>query len=93
MDHDVGRMLNPDLEGYKILGAQDTPEIDVVITEVIHGNNNTGASGIGEPATIPTAAAIACGVYDALGVPVRTLPLTPPRVLAALHPDLTGGAA
>jgi len=84
LDDDLGRMLNPNLESYKILGALDVPEIDVMITEVYTGANNTGAAGIGEPSTIPTAAAIACAVFDALGVAVRSLPLTPDRVLAAL---------
>lgn len=84
LDEDFGRMLNPDLESYKILGARDCPTIDVLLTEVYTGANNTGAAGIGEPATIPTAAAIACAVFDALGVAVRSLPLTPARVLAAL---------
>lgn len=84
LDDDLGRMLNPNLDAYKILGANDVPEIDVVLTEVHTGGNNTGAAGIGEPATIPTAAAIACAVYDALGAPVRSLPITPAKVLAAL---------
>lgn len=86
MDPVRGVMLNPNLENYKIAGARDIPDIEVVLTEVHTGANNTGAIGIGEPATIPTAAAIACAVYDALGVPVRDLPITPDRVLSALHP-------
>ena len=85
MDRTHGVMLNADLESYKIAGVRDIPRaIDVVFTEVHTGANNTGAIGIGEPATIPTAAAIACAVYDAIGAPVRDLPLTPDRVLAAL---------
>ncbi|MEM7154043.1 MAG: xanthine dehydrogenase family protein molybdopterin-binding subunit [Myxococcota bacterium] len=84
LDNDLGRMLNPNLESYKILGARDVPKIDVVLTEVYTGANSTGAAGIGEPSTIPTAAAIACAVFDALGAPVRQLPITPARVLAAL---------
>ncbi len=84
MDRVRGVMLNPNLDSYKIAGARDVPAIDVVFTEVHTGNNNTGAVGIGEPATIPTAAAIACAVYSAIGTPVRSLPLTPDRVLAAL---------
>ncbi|MCX4244923.1 xanthine dehydrogenase family protein molybdopterin-binding subunit [Paraliomyxa miuraensis] len=84
LDGDLGRMLNPNLESYKILGARDVPEIEVMLTEVHTGANNTGAVGIGEPATVPTAAAIACAVYDALGVPVRSLPITPAKVLEAL---------
>ena len=84
MDRVRGVMLNPNLDSYKIAGAKDIPAIDVVFTEVSTGANNTGAVGIGEPATIPTAAAIACAVYSAIGTPVRSLPLTPDRVLAAL---------
>jgi len=84
LDRDFGRMLNANLENYKIAGAKDIPEIDVVLTDVHAGNNSTGAIGIGEPSTIPTAAAIACAVYDAIGVPVRSLPITPAKILAAL---------
>ncbi|MBK6918394.1 MAG: xanthine dehydrogenase family protein molybdopterin-binding subunit [Deltaproteobacteria bacterium] len=84
LDRDFGRMLNPNLEQYKIAGARDIPDIEVVLTDVFVGNNSTGAIGIGEPATIPTAAAIGCAVFDALGVPVRSLPITPAKVLAAL---------
>mgnify|MGYP000485190123 CR=1 FL=1 len=86
MDPVRGVMLNANLDSYKIAGARDVPDIEVVFTEVHTGANNTGAIGIGEPATIPTAAAIGCAVFDALGVPVRDLPITPDRVLAALHP-------
>ena len=84
MDNKRGVMLNPNLENYKIAGALDIPDIEVVFTEVHTGANNTGAIGIGEPATIPTAAAIACALFNAIGKPVRDLPLTPDRVLAAL---------
>lgn len=85
MDPSLGVMLNANLESYKPCGALDVPKIDVLFTEVISGNNNTGAYGIGEPATIPTAAAIANAVGDALGVHVRSLPITPAKVLAALE--------
>ena len=68
------------------LRARDVPEIDILLTEVHTGANSTGAIGIGEPATIPTAAAIAGAVMDAIGAPVRSLPITPDRVLDALNP-------
>ncbi|MCA9691155.1 MAG: xanthine dehydrogenase family protein molybdopterin-binding subunit, partial [Myxococcales bacterium] len=84
MDPRRGVMLNANLDAYKCLGARDVPAIDILLTEVHTGANNTGAIGIGEPATIPTAAAIAGAVYDALGVAVRDLPITPDRVLTAL---------
>ncbi|MCA9661979.1 MAG: xanthine dehydrogenase family protein molybdopterin-binding subunit, partial [Myxococcales bacterium] len=85
MDRGSGRMLNANLESYKIVGARDMPKLDVIFTEVHTGANSTGAIGIGEPATIPTAAAIACAVYDAVGRPVRSLPITPDKVLRALE--------
>jgi xanthine dehydrogenase YagR molybdenum-binding subunit len=85
MDRDLGVMLNANLETYKPLGARDVPEIDVVLTPVETGANSTNSIGIGEPATIPTAAAIANAVGDALGVHVRSLPIRPAKVLAALE--------
>ena len=84
MDPSLGVMLNANLEQYKACGIKDVPKIDVILTEVLTGNNSTGAYGIGEPATIPTAAAIANAVGDALGVHVRSLPITPAKILDAL---------
>ena len=56
------------------------PEIDVVLLNM----PERGVIGIGEPATIPTAGAIANAVANALGVRVPSLPITPAKVLAAL---------
>ncbi|MFO0575437.1 MAG: xanthine dehydrogenase family protein molybdopterin-binding subunit [Polyangia bacterium] len=85
-DRGFGRPLNANLETYKIAGALDVPKIDVVLLEELRGRSSTDASGIGEPATVPTAAAVANAVYNALGVRIRELPITPARVLAALNP-------
>jgi len=60
------------------------PEISVAFVDVANGINNTGVLGLGEAANVATAAAIGCAVYDAIGVPVRALPITPDKVLAAL---------
>jgi xanthine dehydrogenase YagR molybdenum-binding subunit len=49
-----------------------------------NGKNNAGTMGLGEPATVPTAAAVANAVFNAIGVRMRELPITPARVLAAL---------
>lgn len=84
LDRATGRMVNPNLEQYKILGAMETPEIEVVLLENYLARSSTDAGGIGEPATIPTAAAVANAVYNAIGVRLRELPITPARVLAAL---------
>jgi xanthine dehydrogenase YagR molybdenum-binding subunit len=86
LDPNVGAMVNPNLEMYKIAGIADAPHIEPVLWI---DESQTGARSLGEPPTIPTAGAIACAVYNALGVPVSHLPLTPDKVLAALR----GGAA
>jgi xanthine dehydrogenase YagR molybdenum-binding subunit len=46
--------------------------------------NSVGAKGLGEPATIPTAAAIANAIFDAIGVRVTDAPVTPARLVALL---------
>ena len=84
MDRPTGRMVNTNLDQYKIAGAREVPEIDVVLIDQYLGRNATDANGIGEPANIATAAAIANAVYNALGVRVRELPMKPATVLAAL---------
>ena len=81
MDSDSGRMVNADLENYKILGALEVPEIDVIL----YDQPERGVIGIGEPPTIPTSAAVANAVYHAIGVRLRDLPMTPDKVLRTLE--------
>jgi xanthine dehydrogenase YagR molybdenum-binding subunit len=85
LDRRSGRMLNPNLEQYKIAGAKEIPQIDIVLLEQLLGRSSTDAGGIGEPANIATAAAIANAVYNAIGVRLKELPMTPARVLEALR--------
>ena len=56
-----------------------------MFVEVANGITNTGVLGLGEASHVASAAAVACAVYDAIGVPVRDLPMTPDRVLAAME--------
>jgi len=84
MDRQKGRMLNDDLENYKILGAADCPDIDVVLLDVYNGKSNTQVMGLGEPPIVATAAAVANAVSDALGVRIYDLPITPKKVLEAI---------
>jgi xanthine dehydrogenase YagR molybdenum-binding subunit len=84
LDQRTGRMVNPNLEQYKLAGPRETPAIDVVALENYQGQSATDAYGIAEPASIATAPAIANAVYNAIGVRLRSLPLTPAVVLAAL---------
>jgi xanthine dehydrogenase YagR molybdenum-binding subunit len=84
LDQHTGRMVNPNLEQYKLAGAREAPAIDVVLLENYQGRSATDAYGIAEPANIATAAAIANAVYNAIGVRLRALPMTPAAVLGAL---------
>jgi xanthine dehydrogenase YagR molybdenum-binding subunit len=85
MDRNAGYMLNANLENYKILGAREVPEIEVVLVENYIAQSSTDAAGIGESAGIITlAAAIGNAFYNATGVRIRKIPMTPANVLSAL---------
>lgn len=90
LDPATGRLLHGDLEGYRIAGPRDVPDIDVVMVDVANAGNSVGMLGLGEPPSVPTAAAIANAVAHALsavapGARVRELPITPARVIAAIE--------
>jgi CO/xanthine dehydrogenase Mo-binding subunit len=84
MQVNAGRVMNANLLDYKILTAKDEVPIDPVIVESFEPSGPFGAKGIGEPACVPTAPALANAVYDAIGIRIRDLPITPEKVLAAL---------
>jgi xanthine dehydrogenase YagR molybdenum-binding subunit len=84
LDPALGVMVNPTMDDYKLPGPLDTPEITALFVDVANGVTNTGVLGLGEVVHVATAAATACAVYDAIGVPVRSLPMTPDKVLAAM---------
>lgn len=79
-----GRMLNPDMEFYKIPGIGDVGEL-VVHMMTGKGYDERGVIGLGEPPVISPGAAISNAVANALGIRVPRLPLTPDRVLAAME--------
>src|ERR1043166_9233924 len=80
MDRQTGLVLNPNFEKYKLPGAADIPEIDIILMDM----PERGVIGVGEPCHVPTAAAIANAVANAIGVRVPSLPITPDKVLMAL---------
>jgi xanthine dehydrogenase YagR molybdenum-binding subunit len=85
VDRELGRVMNANLEWYKVPTSLDTPEIVVrFIDRPDRKANNLGAKGLGEPPIIPTAAAVANAVANAIGVRVRHAPMTARRVLDAL---------
>jgi xanthine dehydrogenase YagR molybdenum-binding subunit len=85
MDEVEGRVINPNLEDYKMVGSFELPEIETIIVEPITPMNNIGGKGLGEPPTVPTAAAVANAVAHALGLRIYELPLSPDRVLDVLE--------
>jgi xanthine dehydrogenase YagR molybdenum-binding subunit len=86
IDQYTGKVVTTDFEHFKVPTIMDTPEIELIITSEGDSNiSNTGVKGIGEPATIPTAPAIANAVYNAIGVRINSLPITPDKVLNALY--------
>jgi len=84
IDQVTGRVLNPNLEFYKLTANADFGEI-VPVLDIRPEHDKRGVIGLGEPPVIPGIAAIANAVTNALGVRVSTMPMTPDRVLAALE--------
>ncbi|WP_282159815.1 xanthine dehydrogenase family protein molybdopterin-binding subunit [Ulvibacterium marinum] len=84
MDNSTGHMMNANVDQYKVPFSMEIPEIETVIVEEYSGRSSTDAYGIGEPANIATAAAIANAVYNAIGVRLYEIPITPSSILKAL---------
>lgn len=82
---DNGNVGNPNLLDYAIPTAMDIPPITSVIVEEDSPLGPYGAKGVGEPPIIPGAAAIVNAVYDAIGVRVTDIPMTPERIVSALR--------
>ena len=79
-----GRPVNNSFLDYRLPTMMDVPEIVPIIVEKENARSPEDIRGVGEPPTAPVAAAVANAVYDAVGVRVRDLPLTPERVYWAL---------
>ncbi len=81
-----GMVKTPNLSTYLLPTIMDVGEVETIIVEDPEPLGPWGAKGIGEPAIIPTAAAVANAVSDALGVPLNEIPLTPEKILSILNP-------
>lgn len=85
MDGRTGKMTNPNLTDYKVPTIMESPEIELVTADEVDSvATSIGAKGAGEPPIIPQAAAIANAVFDAIGVRMKDLPITPDKILDAL---------
>lgn len=87
LDPATGVQLNANIDQYKIVGSREVPAIEVHLIEQLGRQSSTDARGVAEPANVATAAAIANAFYNATGKRIRTLPMTPANVLAALRAD------
>ncbi len=79
-----GKILNPNLVDYKLIRAPEMPETEVMEVDTYEPEGPFGAKEAGEGLTNPTAAALSTALYDALGITVKQLPITPEKVLHAL---------
>jgi CO/xanthine dehydrogenase Mo-binding subunit len=79
-----GVMLTPSFLTYRIPTALDLPSVESLLVETIDPAGPFGAKGVAEPAMTPTTPAIANAIYDAVGVRVKELPITPQKVLEEL---------
>jgi 4-hydroxybenzoyl-CoA reductase subunit alpha len=80
-----GRLMNPTLLEYRIPSTLETPEIESIIVESNDPEGPFGAKEAGEGSLAATIPAIASAIYDAVGVRIHSLPITPEKILAALQ--------
>jgi xanthine dehydrogenase YagR molybdenum-binding subunit len=81
LDRRTGQMVNPNMEWYLLAGMSDIPPIEVRLKNM----PERGVVGLGEPPTVPTAAAVALAVRNATGFTVRSLPLTPAKIIQSMQ--------
>ncbi|RWA61658.1 xanthine dehydrogenase family protein molybdopterin-binding subunit [Mesorhizobium sp.] len=82
-----GRLQNPGFLDYRIPVCSDLPMIDTQILEIPNPNHPYGVRGVGETSIVPPLAAIANAVSNAVGVRMSHIPMSPPRILAALEAE------
>ncbi|MCP4150197.1 MAG: xanthine dehydrogenase family protein molybdopterin-binding subunit, partial [bacterium] len=80
-----GRLLNPNFTDYKIPTSMDIPdEVVPIIVEVPQPDGPFGARGVGEHTMIPAAPIVANAIEDALGIQIKSMPITAEKVALAI---------
>ena len=79
-----GRVLNPNFAGYRVPRSIGIPKMNSILIETNDPEGPFGAKGMGEASLLPTSAAIANAVEDAIGVRIKELPITPEKIIKAL---------
>jgi len=85
-----GRIVNANLAEYKIPTSLDMPHLDAIIVESNEPHGPYGAKEVGEGAIMPVIPSILNAIYDATGVRIEELPVTPERIIAALREAKNG---
>jgi 4-hydroxybenzoyl-CoA reductase subunit alpha len=80
-----GRLMNPSLLEYRIPATKENPEIESIIVESIDPEGPFGAKEAGEGSLAATIPAIANAIFDAVGVRINSIPITPDKILDALR--------
>lgn len=80
-------LLNPSFLSYKIPTALDMPDVESILVECPHREGPYGAKGMGETTNVPLPPAIANAIYNAVGVRIKDLPITPDKILDALKKE------
>jgi len=79
-----GKVMNSNFTNYKVPRSVNIPKMESIFIETKDPQGPYGAKGMGEAALLPTAAAIANAVFDAVGIRLKELPFTPDKVIKAL---------
>jgi CO/xanthine dehydrogenase Mo-binding subunit len=90
LQFDEGRPLNPNFSDYRIPSMRDMPPLEHAFADSYEPTGPFGAKGLGELNMDPTAAVISNAIFDAVGVRIKTLPITPEKILKALK-EIMGG--
>jgi CO/xanthine dehydrogenase Mo-binding subunit len=84
----TGQLKNTSLLDYRMPTILDVPNIEAVILEIPNPGHPYGVRGVGEVPIVPPAAAVANALYDAVGIRMKTLPMTPAKILEELNLSL-----
>ena len=87
-----GHLLNASLLDYRMPTSLDLPNIEAVLVEVPNPGHPYGVRGVGEVPIVPPPAAISNAIYQATGVRLYDLPMSPPKVTAAMMANGNGSA-
>jgi CO/xanthine dehydrogenase Mo-binding subunit len=79
-----GVTLTPSFSEYLLPTSMDVPDVETILIESGDGVGPFGAKGVGEPSVCSIAPAIANAVYDAIGIRIYDLPLTPEKIVRAI---------